>query len=363
MRRTFILGIVLLIVYEILKVYFIMPMPGSQKMNSLEPAYFLHSWRWGFRLLYITLILAGIRPSFIRRPWLSGMLMLLGMGIFALFNFKMNADTMFYQPQTLKHADSKDNKVDPERLVLGISINGQSKAWPLQYIAYHHQVRDTVGGESVMVTYCSVCRTGRVFSPVIKGKNETFRLVGMDHFNAMFEDQSTGSWWRQVNGICVAGPLKGEQLKEMLCSQVALKDWLEMHPESLVMQPDPKFAHEYADLKGYDEGTMKSSLEGTDTGSWKEKSWVLGTVVGNQAICWDWNKLKRKGSSSMVLDGHRITATILPGGSRFYVERHCKNEGTDEPMKFMDTCTQSLPAYQEFWHSWRTFHPQTMKGN
>jgi hypothetical protein len=41
-----------------------------------------------------------------------------------------------------------------------------------------------------MITYCTVCRTGRVFSPDVDGKPETFRLVGMDHFNAMFEDEN-----------------------------------------------------------------------------------------------------------------------------------------------------------------------------
>jgi len=356
MRKSFLFGILLLITYEILKVYFIMPMPGSQKMNSLATAYFLHNWRWGFRLLYLALMLRGARISFKNRPWLSVLLLLPCIGIVYLFNFKLSADSMFYQPTSLRYSNSADNKVDKERLVLGISINGQSKAWPLQFIAYHHQICDSVGNTPVMVTYCSVCRTGRVFSPMVEGKPESFRLVGMDHFNAMFEDHTTGSWWRQVNGECVAGSRKGQKLQEFLCSQVALKDWLNMHPESLVMQPDPKFSKDYNDLKGFDEGTIKSSLEGTDTGSWKEKSWVLGTVFENQAICWDWQKLKAKGSSSIDVNGYRITASIEAGGTRFSVKRSCtKTE--------MDTCRISLPAYQEFWHSWRTFHPKTLKGN
>jgi hypothetical protein len=49
-----------------------------------------------------------------------------------------------------------------------------------------------------MVTYCTVCRTGRVYGPIINGKKETFRLVGMDHFNAMLEDATTKSWWQQA---------------------------------------------------------------------------------------------------------------------------------------------------------------------
>lgn len=83
------------------------------------------------------------------------------------------------------HAPRRRNKVDTARLVVGIEIEGEARAFPVQFIGYHHQVRDTVAGKQVMVSYCTVCRTGRVFSPVIDGRSETFRLVGMDHFNAM----------------------------------------------------------------------------------------------------------------------------------------------------------------------------------
>ena len=50
---------------------------------------------------------------------------------------------------------------------------------------------------------------------MVDGHPEQFRLVGMDHFNAMFEDSSTKSWWRQVNGEAVIGPNKGKQLREL----------------------------------------------------------------------------------------------------------------------------------------------------
>jgi len=77
------------------------------------------------------------------------------------------------------------------------------------FIGYHHQVRDTIAGAPVLVSYYTVCRTGRVFCPAVKGDPEVFRLVGMDHFNAMFEDATTHSWWRQANGQAIIGPRKG----------------------------------------------------------------------------------------------------------------------------------------------------------
>ena len=88
-------------------------------------------------------------------------------------------------------------------------INGEAKAYPIQLIGYHHQVMDTVGNEPVIITYCTVCRTGRVYSSSLNGRHESFRLVGMDHFNAVFEDETTKTWWQQATGEAIAGPLKG----------------------------------------------------------------------------------------------------------------------------------------------------------
>ena len=45
MKKIFLIGVIGLIVFEIANVYFIMPMPGSQQMNSIGAAYFFYKWR------------------------------------------------------------------------------------------------------------------------------------------------------------------------------------------------------------------------------------------------------------------------------------------------------------------------------
>ena len=148
---------------------------------------------------------------------------------------------MFYQPKQKTFAAAATDTTDKNELVIGVAINGEAKAYPIQIIGYHHQVTDTIGRTPVMITYCTVCRTGRVYSPFVNGKKESFRLVGMDHFNAMFEDAATGSWWQQATGKVVAGPLKGTVLKELVSKQLTLAAWLREYPNSHVMQPDPSF--------------------------------------------------------------------------------------------------------------------------
>src|SRR5258705_3658836 len=242
-------GLVLLFAAEILRVYFIMPFPGSQQGNTIALAYFLDKYILYIRIIALLLIAWGAYRSFASwKIWKKGLFIfsiLFYAGIFYLVNFKFLADKMFYQPKNKILVSSADNHVSPGKLVIGVTINNESKAYPIEIIGYHHQVQDTIGGTPVIVTYCTVCRTGRVFSPIVNGKKESFRLVGMDHFNAMFEDKTTKSWWRQATGVAIAGPLKGYELKEISSEQIRLTSWLRHNPNSLILQPDPVFTKKY----------------------------------------------------------------------------------------------------------------------
>ena len=83
----------------------------------------------------------------------------------------------------------------------------------------------------------------------------------MDHFNAMFEDNTTKSWWQQTTGIAVTGELKGSALKEIPSQQMTLAAWLRAYPQSKILQADPVFKAKYDSLAGFDKGTLESSLE------------------------------------------------------------------------------------------------------
>ncbi|MEP6494580.1 MAG: DUF3179 domain-containing (seleno)protein, partial [bacterium] len=218
MKKSFYLGVLLAVLFEAANVYFIMPMPYSQRVRSIDLAYALYSWRWLFRVVYGGMIVAGIAPAWRvgggRKAFVAAALLIVA-GVSYMTNFMMSADHMFLPPTLVSMRPADANVVESSRLVVGVVVNGESRAYPVQFIGYHHQVRDTIGGKPVMVSFCTVCRTGRVFDPLVGGKSESFRLVGMDHFNAMFEDKTTGSWWRQATGQAVAGPMKGKALVEL----------------------------------------------------------------------------------------------------------------------------------------------------
>ena len=393
MKRTLLLitGFLILFATEILRVYFIMPFPGSQKSDTIQIAYFLNNYIWWFRILGLILLVPPMLYIFRNsRRWrkiLLAFFVLLYATIFYLFNFKFLADKMFYQPKNKIMATVAANTVDTNKLVIGIALEEEAKAYPIEIIGYHHQVIDTVAGQQLMITYCTVCRTGRVFSPLVNGRVEKFRLVGMDHFNAMFEDATTGSWWRQATGMAVAGQMKGKVLEEIASQQMSLAAWIRKYPNTLILQPDTLFAKQYKDLEGFDEGTLKSGLEKRDSASWKFKSWVVGVQVGGHAKAYDWNELVKQRVINdtfqnvalvLVLESdnrsfhvwNRKVEEVLPEFTLEAASHTLKDNVTGSVWNMSGECVEGVlkgsrltpvQAYQEFWHSWQSFHPGTTK--
>jgi len=379
MRFAFVLGVMLLAAFELANVWFIMPLPGSQRMRSLEIAYLLYSWRWPLRIAAGLLVVVGLRRAWdggrIRRTAVAAAVLAVA-GLTYLFNFVMSADAMFLQPSVMTMATPDRNTVALDRLVVGLEVNGEARAYPLQFIGYHHHVRDSIAGREILVTYCTVCRTGRVFDPTVNGTVERFRLVGMDQFNAMLEDRTTGSWWRQANGEAVAGRLKGTTLEELPSRQVTLRQWLALYPASRIMQGDPEFTEQYAKDYAFERGTSRSRLTGTDPRSWEEKSWVVGLRVGPAARAYDWNRLLREGAINDTLGDRPIVLAVASDSASFYAFVR-----PDSGTRFVvdgDSIRASGAAYafngkgpagalepmvasQEFWHSWRTFNPGTTR--
>lgn len=357
----FCLGALFIVVPEIFRVYYIMPFPASQEdvptdLRQVCTAYWLHNnIRW-IRLVGVALMIGPFLHHMKRGgAWRRSAVLVtvaLCVLVFYAFNYKFMADKMFLPPTTKVMQQPVLTDSTRNDLVIAVEHNGDARAYPIELIGYHHQVRDTVGGKPVLVTYCTVCRTGRAWDPVVDGMQEHFRLVGMDHFNAMFEDSRTGSWWRQATGECVAGPLKGELLVEVPSQQMTLSEFVEAHPQGLVMRPDPNFTEQYKGLAEFDEGTIDSHLEYRDTASWQPKSWVVGVVHNGAARAYDWNELSRSIEIHDTLGGDSIW--LITGSEGFAVNELVTDTIYGEHGVW-------IPAYQEFWHSWRTFHPNTTR--
>lgn len=381
-------GIALLILPGLLHAYLLMPFPGSQDINAITVCYYLEKIVLPLRILGALLILAYLFLYFSKDPRKQKIikiaLLVLGLVSFYFTDYKFKAEIMFKETLKAKFANGFKSKVPDSYLVIGVVHNGVAKAYPVIYLGYHHKVQDSIGGKPILVTYCTMCRTGRVYDPVINGVEQTFRLVGARHYNAIIEDKTTGSWWYQATGIAAVGPMKGSHLTELPYEQTTLDSWLARYPASLIMQPDGIYKDDYKDLKDYD---VKQAVDRDSTLKNKDslvsKTWMIGIIGNGQPKAYDWRKLVKKRIMNDNLNGVQLLLVIEGDKESFHAwsslvdgrPHHFKienntllDEETSSVWNWNGTCISGpnqgkqlvkVQAYQEYWRSWKQFHPNT----
>lgn len=72
----------------------------------------------------------------------------------------------------------------------------------------------------------------------IDGRKLSFHLTGINNQNFLMHDGETGSWWQQVTGQALQGPLKGRRLDLVFHDEISFADWKREHPGGRVLRPD-----------------------------------------------------------------------------------------------------------------------------
>ncbi len=69
MKKLFAVGVIGVILFEIANVYFVMPLPGSQRMRSIDVAYLIYSVRLVVRAVFGAAILVGAPAAWRSAGW------------------------------------------------------------------------------------------------------------------------------------------------------------------------------------------------------------------------------------------------------------------------------------------------------
>ena len=69
--------------------------------------------------------------------------------------------------------------------------------------------------------------------------------AGINNQNFLMRDEETGSWWQQVTGEAIQGPLKGRKLAPVSCDEVSFAIWRTEQPRSRFLSPDPRLEKHY----------------------------------------------------------------------------------------------------------------------
>ena len=147
-----------------------------------------------------------------------------------------------------KFAKIQDSQfVSDSDVVIGLEINGESRAYPLFILVWHEIVNDEFGGLPVAVTYCPLCYTNQVFERILNGTEVEFGTSGkLYNSNLLMYDRWTDSYWSQGLGLAVTGELTGMQLKTIPFDVITWGDWKKLYPNTLVLTTETGHLRSYA---------------------------------------------------------------------------------------------------------------------
>jgi hypothetical protein len=131
-------------------------------------------------------------------------------------------------------------------LVIGVSINDDTRAYPLQILVWHEIVNDVVGGTPVAVTYCPLCFTSQVFIRDVDGQMLQFGTSGkLYNSNLVMYDRTSESLWSQAMGEGIVGRYAGKDLEKIPFEVSYWDDWKKQYPDSKVLSIDTGFGRPY----------------------------------------------------------------------------------------------------------------------
>lgn len=142
--------------------------------------------------------------------------------------------------------DEARDRYAPTEPVIGLEVNGEAKAYPLQVLTWHEIANDTIGGVPVAVTYCPLCNAAIVFDTRIEGTPHDFGVSGrLRKSDMIMYDRQTESWWQQFNGDGLAGVHAGKRLAKLPSRIESFERFAERFPEGQVLVPNNENMRQY----------------------------------------------------------------------------------------------------------------------
>ena len=178
--------------------------------------------------------------------------------------------------------------LQPDELVLGVAVGDQARAYPLDLLKDQVQnevLNDILAEEPIVVTFCSFCHNGVVYSRLVDNQLLSFCLSGRLWEKSMIlNDQETETQWSQLSGNAKAGLLIGKSLRPIPSVVTAWKAWRQAYPAGTIA------ALEYSSKnfsKGYNL-TWDRFVLGIASEK-RSKAWALDHLARSRIVHDDWD--------------------------------------------------------------------------
>lgn len=243
--------------------------------------------------------------------------------------------------------EEADEWIQDNELALAVIYKGVKRVYPLQIMVWHEIVNDNIAGDPILVTFCPLCGSGIAYGRTIDGEEVEFGVSGkLYNSNLVMYDRKTDSYWTQIGGLAIVGPLTGTKLTPISIDTVVWRDWKKAHPDSEVLSQDTGFTRPYGrDPYGeyYEDSFLRFPVESRDDRI-HPKTIVFGIEVSGVFKAYKEEDLKELKVIDDTVNGVRIKVERDDAG----IVKITNSETGEEIVKERD-----------FWFAWYAFYPDT----
>ena len=219
----------------------------------------------------------------------------------------------------------------------------------------------------------------------------TFHLAGINNQNFIMRDEETGSWWQQVSGEAIQGPLKGKNLTNVYNDELTFAVWKRENRQGRVLKPDERVKRRYMPANWEEFIAKEQVVTPVDPkDKLSPRTLIAGLVVNGKALAYplpalekqrlilggvggvggltpifvvlgDDNKSVR--AFERAVDGRTLEFYVKPGTSPIQL--------TDETATTWDFSGKAVSgplagkrlkkiyALKDYWFDWKIYHPVT----
>lgn len=229
-----------------------------------------------------------------------------------------------------------------------------------------------------------------MWETTVDGRVLHFRLAGINNQNFIMRDDETGTWWQQVSGKAIQGPLKGKQLKGVFHDEISFSIWKREQPQGRVLKPDERIlaSNQYAKSDWEKSVGAMRVVEGADIDQrLAPRTLVIGVSVGGKSVAYPLTALQKQspiidmvGSVPIVIvlgDDKRSVRAFERTVDGRRLEFFQKTE--NNVLQLIDAETGSTWSFEgkatsgplsgrqlkkvfvleDYWFDWRIYHPDT----
>ena len=216
------------------------------------------------------------------------------------------------------------------------------------------------------------------------GREFHFYLAGINNQNFLMRDRETGSWWQQVTGRAISGPLQGATLELAPYDELTFGLWKSESPHGAVLAPVT--GHE----KDYDNDWEKEVAAYSVPVSFpgqglKDRDVVVGVELAGQSRAYPFDSLLRDKVVEDQVSGTPIALLVAGDGKSVRAFRSQWNgtaielyrdqtsnerliDGVGNEWNFdgcavagtaTGNCLERVTILKDFWFDWKNYHPRT----